>query len=277
VGARTQYAIAVFRLTAVAVFSLVAMTVSSSAAQLEFENDCDFIVEVPGIFSSSHPYHARKGTVLSESDDHKFCGTLTASTPIGDTQAEECFAVSNGKLISGRFSNKVTSSNCALSDAGRFAALAPTDFALWSGPGPSNLHGQAFLKTVGGDVKTCAGEDVLLLPATPYIDELLAKETAGVTAKPDSRAVSLIRRTICDAQGNFSFSRLPAQRWYVLTKVTWGVPHIDQPGERPGPITSLLLGIPPAPSTDQQGGELFQAVPLEPGDNQVFLTDRDQR
>jgi hypothetical protein len=151
------------------------------------------------------------------------------------------------------------------------------ELAPWAGNGPANLRGQAFLKTVGGDVKTCAGERVLLLPGIPYVDELFEKAKGGISASPDPQLMSYVRSTICDAQGNFSFAQLPAQRWYVVTRVTWGVPHVEAPGSQPGPLTSLLLGIRAAPATDQQGGELQQAVVLSPGENQAFLTFRDER
>ena len=42
--------------------------------------------------------------------------------------------------------------------------FSETDFGPWVGGGPANLKGQAFLRTVGGDVKTCAGAMVILFP-----------------------------------------------------------------------------------------------------------------
>jgi len=150
------------------------------------------------------------------------------------------------------------------------------DFAPWSGPGTATLHGQAFLKTVGGDVKTCAGEAVFLIPGNPYDDELVTAKGSGL-ANGDARVRSHFRETICDAQGNFAFEAVPAQRWYVATMVTWNTPHIYAPGEQPEPQTSFLFGgtIPAAPALDQQGGGLLQSVTLQPGTNQVILTDRD--
>jgi len=151
------------------------------------------------------------------------------------------------------------------------------DFQPWAGSGPANLHGQAFLKTVGGDVKTCAGEPVILMPDNPYSEEMVSADAKGFPdANVDPRVTSYLRRTICDAHGNFAFFNLPVGGWYIDTKVTWEIPHIEQPGERPGPLTSLLLGIPPPPTNDQQGGELRKSIRLEPGENQAFLIGADE-
>jgi hypothetical protein len=249
------------------------------AAQLVSSQDCSFVMHVPGVSGGKNlNLKMRKGAVFTENGDHKFCGSVTQTTPFGESNGNQCFVVTDGKLISGPWSDKVTSSSCILTDAAAMQTpFAVGDLTPWLGQGPASLHGQAFLKTVGGDVKTCAGARVLLLPATPYVDELLAKAKAGISVQTEPRLIAYSRSTICDAQGNFSFAALPAQRWYVLTSVTWGVPHIDEPGDQPAPLTSLLLGIPGAPETDQQGGELLQAVTLTPGDNQAFLTYRDEQ
>jgi len=42
--------------------------------------------------------------------------------------------------------------------------FSDAEFASWAGTGNANIGGQAFLKTLGGDVKTCAGQDVSLIP-----------------------------------------------------------------------------------------------------------------
>lgn len=249
------------------------------AAQLISSQDCSFVMHVPGLLGGKNlNLTMRKGAVFTENSQQKFCGPVSQATPLGESNGNQCFVVADGKLVSGPWSDKVTSSSCALADAAAMQTpFAAGALAPWDGHGPANLHGQAFLKTVGGDVKTCAGARVLLLPATPYVDELLTKTKAGISVQVDPRLMSYSRSTICDAQGSFSFVGLPAQRWYVLTDVTWGVPHIEEPGDRSGPLTSLLLGIPAAPETDQQGGELMQVVTLTSGDNQAFLTYRDEQ
>lgn len=264
---------------AVAVTCVACVAAPAHAAQLQLEDDCSFVVDVPGIFSTSHlNYSARSGTIFTSDQDGKFCGPVTATTPLGDTTQNECFVVTNGQLISGAWSNKISSSTCTLSDASKIDVVFDESLSTrYGGTGPSTLRGQAFLRTVGGDVKTCAGRDVLLVPASAYFDELIRKVGSGVNVEADRRALALIRKSICDAQGNFQFAQLPVGQWYVIAKVTWGVPHTEERKKRTDPLTALIFGAHRAPSVDEQGGTLLQSVDLQPGDNQALLTDRDLR
>jgi len=128
------------------------------------------------------------------------------------------------------------------------------DFKPFAGPGPSSLSGQGFLKTVGGDVKTCAGNKVYLVPSTAYNDEVIEHSHRNESvSNRDPQSSQFTRQVICDATGTFSFAQVPALRWYVVTTVTWGVPN--------------KYGV------DKQGGDLVQQVNLMRGANQVILTD----
>lgn len=133
-------------------------------------------------------------------------------------------------------------------------------FAPWAGSGPSSLTGQAFLKTVGGDVKTCAGERVTLIPANTYDNEWVGAASAGHSTHLPPYVGRYFRTTRCDADGRFGFTGLPARRWFVLTVVTWGVPNGNEFFN----------------TTDTQGGELLRAIDLRPGANQVLLTSADE-
>lgn len=123
--------------------------------------------------------------------------------------------------------------------AGKPVALTthfnPADVAWAVGNGPNGVSGQAFLRQQGGGVVTCAGEEVSLVPASPYSTERITARygsstsgSAGAlfgnrlpTAEPGYE--SSFRRTHCDAQGNFSFPGLPDGDYYLVTKVVWTV------------------------------------------------------
>jgi hypothetical protein len=149
---------------------------------------------------------------------------------------------------------------CAI-EAATYTMTTPfreQDFTPYAGKGTGSVHGQAFLKTVGGDVKTCAGNEVVLMPATSYNEEKLQnsawkKKLVG----DDPAAIKYSRRTICDAEGKFTFDGVPRATWYLLTGVSWGVP--------------TEYGINP------QGGTLVQKVDVGTTISQVILTAADER
>jgi hypothetical protein len=90
--------------------------------------------------------------------------------------------------------------------------------------GNNDISGKAFLTRPEDGVVTCAGNRVLLLPATSYFREMFWHMiVAGNEPKPPERPhpslKSMIKRTKCDAQGHFSFSKVPDGTWFVLTQV----------------------------------------------------------
>jgi hypothetical protein len=263
------------------IFTLCTPTHSWSA-EIQFDDACTISEKVDLFGTGTVDFKVAKGALYSQKGEEngapQFCGPASQHTPpFGWIDVEHCVATSGTELVPFPHSNKLVKSDCRVSDPNKFTTpYRDEDFAPWQGKGMANLHGQAFMKTVGGDVKTCAGEDVYLLPANAYVDQIVTRHS-NEPAKIDPRASSQFRHTICDAQGNFSFPSVPTGKWYVDTQVVWGIPHIEQPGEQPGPLAALLLGVPPPRTTDKQGGELLKEIALDAGDNQVFLTDRDLR
>jgi hypothetical protein len=90
--------------------------------------------------------------------------------------------------------------------------------------GENRITGRAFLAQQGEGVFTCGGNRVLLLPATAYFREMfwymiVAGREPEPPEKPYPSLKNMIRRTECDAQGNFSFSEIPDGAWFVLTQV----------------------------------------------------------
>ena len=103
----------------------------------------------------------------------------------------------------------------------------PAEVAWAAAPGTASIHGQAFMKTRGGDVKTCAGEKIQLTPESGYTREIYQRSLLGPIpglANADSRARILTHNTVCDAQGNFNFKGLPAGSWFLNASVHWEVP-----------------------------------------------------
>lgn len=97
--------------------------------------------------------------------------------------------------------------------------------AYAQGPGTATIEGQAFLKTRGGDVKYGAGEEVILLPVSPYTNEYVqGVGTIRGAATPDARLETYTRRTMAGGDGKFTFRNVPAGEYHVYTRVFWEIP-----------------------------------------------------
>jgi hypothetical protein len=128
------------------------------------------------------------------------------------------------------------------------------DFAPYAKKGSGAIIGQAFLKTVGGDVKYGAGSVVYLFPQTPYVMEFFTHAAAGKKVDNiDLRAGKYSKKTMGDGQGNFGFNNLPAGEYILITNIEWGVP--------------TRYGI------EQSGGDIVKSVTLKDGEKvKVMLT-----
>ncbi|MEX0960253.1 MAG: hypothetical protein WDZ63_13295 [Burkholderiales bacterium] len=103
--------------------------------------------------------------------------------------------------------------------------------------GSNSLRGSALIRQRGGGVVTCAGQDVVLAPATAYASErvkaIYGSEDGGFNPVFGGRRVSfeseppefktLILTTRCDAQGYFKFDQVANGSFYVVTLITWKV------------------------------------------------------
>lgn len=110
--------------------------------------------------------------------------------------------------------------------------------------GSNIIQGQAFLRTNGGSVVTCAGFEVQLIPASKYSKERLVhiygagntgyasvkKLTNTKFVQTDKGYLQNIRKARCDAQGNFKFSQLADGEYAVIARVTWKVGRDFQGG-----------------------------------------------
>jgi hypothetical protein len=120
--------------------------------------------------------------------------------------------------------------------------------------GDAVVTGQVFMKTVGGDVKYGAGEDVSLLPATSYTDVLyrayLANQEPGA---PDPQFAKYNKLTTTDGEGRFTFKGIGAGKYYVISRVGWKAP--------------TQFGL------VQQGGYIIKPVTVQPtGETTVIVS-----
>jgi len=123
------------------------------------------------------------------------------------------------------------------------ATFAKSDVAWFGGTGTGKIEGSAFLRTKGGAVKTCAGYDVQILPYSSYAAErmnfIYGSQTSGHLIGP-RRAWKFIpdepdfykslKKTVCNADGDFEFEDLPAGDYYIIAKVTWDIGKVFDEG-----------------------------------------------
>ena len=111
----------------------------------------------------------------------------------------------------------------------------PADYADYVKPGTNRVTGQAFLRQQGGGTVPFGGARVLFLPATPYGREstdILARGGMPNVAnnKPTPEYHSVMRHSVCDAQGNFEFEKIPPGKYIVMSEVRWTVGNSSQGG-----------------------------------------------
>jgi len=109
----------------------------------------------------------------------------------------------------------------------------PAEVAFFNTPGTGQIRGQAFLKTVVGDVKTAAGNEVTLIPVSAYsrerINAIYGNKSCSSKAvdfgPADPQVEQYKKRTTADGDGRFVFDRLSAGKYFVVTNVSWSVPN----------------------------------------------------
>jgi hypothetical protein len=109
----------------------------------------------------------------------------------------------------------------------RTAVYNPAELVPYSRTGTGKITGQAFLKTVGGDVKYGAGNTVAIHPVTSLTTEWYDKGVVqGIPLGPGNAHADDYRKTTVaeDGEGRFEFDGLPPGDYYVTCEITWGVP-----------------------------------------------------
>jgi peptidyl-prolyl cis-trans isomerase A (cyclophilin A) len=106
------------------------------------------------------------------------------------------------------------------------------EYSLLPLSGKSDVTGQAFLKTRGGDIKFAAGEKVYLEPVTEFSTQWYEVQSARPLplTTSNSKASKYSKVTTADATGKFNFSGIPAGAYFLITKVTWEVANNTQGG-----------------------------------------------
>ena len=90
--------------------------------------------------------------------------------------------------------------------------------------GHAIVKGQAFSKTVGGDIKYGAGNEVRLYPDTPYVSECIIITKGGVTSGCFDKIRPYARTVSADGEGRFEFDDVAPGKYVATSLILWGVP-----------------------------------------------------
>lgn len=121
----------------------------------------------------------------------------------------------------------------------RTSTFNAQEVAWFNKPGDAVLAGQALLRTNDGEIRTCAGLTVILVPRSAFATEHVVavygnaergfRPIIGFT-KDDIQYGPAGKAAICDAQGDFTFDNLHSGRYFVMAPVTWRSGHTLQGG-----------------------------------------------
>ena len=114
------------------------------------------------------------------------------------------------------------------------ATFDPAEVAWAEGEGTSSISGSSVIRTVGGEIRTCAGNKVLLIPSSSYAQERMNliygnldkgyNQVGAEFETDDPNASTGVRSQVCDSQGNFYFKNLPNGEFFVVSSIFWQIP-----------------------------------------------------
>jgi hypothetical protein len=105
--------------------------------------------------------------------------------------------------------------------------ITAAELAPYRKAGSATVVGRAYLRRQDAAAVTCAGQQVLLIPAIAYNRAMIAALRAGQKPVPGPNvgtSESYWKKSVCDARGRFRFRNVPAGPWYVSIAVRWKEP-----------------------------------------------------
>ena len=113
---------------------------------------------------------------------------------------------------------------CATPAANVKTELRTDELAPFCSSGSGALFGQSFMKTRGGEVRSAAGNWVVLVPDLPYTREMLRLYISVGRQMALSEFGNAARKCMGDSAGNYEFQKVPAGNYLLFCEIYWDVP-----------------------------------------------------
>ncbi len=142
----------------------------------------------------------------------------------------------------------------------RKTAFNPSDYEPYNKPGNATITGQAYATLRGGSARYAAGKTVTLVPATSYTAEWIGQisQSKAAIAPADERFLKYEKQCLADDLGRFTFTGLPAGRYYLACPRFWDArPNIGVIESIPRTGSALTMPV------ELKDGE-FKEVTLSP-------------
>lgn len=121
---------------------------------------------------------------------------------------------------------------CASKPPVVYPPLNEDEYRPFAEPGTATITGSSFLITRGGDIKKGAARQVFLIPETSFVTGRLDPKDnyyatfdwlgfSGTEPGTIAKAWRHTRIVVADVEGKFTFTKVPAGKYIVETKLFW--------------------------------------------------------
>jgi hypothetical protein len=126
----------------------------------------------------------------------------------------------------------LTIAGCASKPPPNLPPLNEAEYQPFAATGTGKIIGSAFLVTKGGDIKKGAARQVFLIPETSFLTARMNATDdyyttfdwlgfSGTDSNTIAKAWGHTRIAVADVEGKFTFSKVPAGKYYVETQLFW--------------------------------------------------------
>lgn len=120
--------------------------------------------------------------------------------------------------------------------------------------GGKDVQGHASFRVSNGTLRQCDGKSQVLAirfnrRTAPLINQVQAGQALDLDQQVKAAVTDGLRKTVCDAKGDFRFERMAAGFWYVWTQLP--LPTAGNAGDAKTPIAETTIGMTPMETSSE--------------------------